>query len=187
MTQHRHHILPIRLGGTNDEENLTLPISTKLHAAFHKDLYEHYGMTEDYIAWKALEGRLTSEEARLMAAKAGQDKSERYKQSRKETGEIVKNSATPESRSKGGKNGSKKLVEWQKQNEKAFKKKCSDNGKIVGPKLYIPHEYEGIYYESKKALQEATGLSNCGFYNKLKRGEIKRLTRHLKEKDRELS
>mgnify|MGYP003349466540 CR=1 FL=1 len=91
------------------------------------------------------------------------------------------------SRSKGGKNGSKKLVEWQKQNEKAFKKKCSDNGKIVGPKLYIPHEYEGIYYESKKALQEATGLSNCGFYNKLKRGEIKRLTRHLKEKDRELS
>jgi len=80
--KHRHHILPIRLGGSNDEENLTPPISLQLHAEFHKDLYEHYGMQEDYIAWKALSGRITSEEARLLAAKAGQDRSEKYKNSR---------------------------------------------------------------------------------------------------------
>ena len=175
MTQHRHHILPIRLGGTNDEENLTPPISTKLHAAFHKDLYEHYGMQEDYIAWKALEGRLTSEQARLMAAKAGQDRSEKYKKSRKEIGKMVRSKMTKESLSKGGKIASKQLVEWQKQNAEAFKKQCAERGKLNGPKLHIPHEYQGIYYESKKALQAATGLSNCGFYNKLKRGEIKRL------------
>lgn len=176
MTQHRHHILPIRLGGTNDEDNLTPPISTQLHAIFHKDLYEHYGMPEDYIAWKALEGRLTSEEARLMAAKAGQDKSEKYKNSRKELGDRLHKKSTPESRSKGGKTASKQLVEWQKQNAEEFKKQCSEHGKANGPKLYIPHEYQGIYYESKKALQEATGLSNCGFYGKLKRGKIKRLS-----------
>mgnify|MGYP003350631705 CR=1 FL=1 len=123
MTQHRHHILPIRLGGTNDKENLTPPISTKLHAAFHKDLYEHYGMTEDYIAWKALEGRLTSEEARLMAAKAGQDRSEKYKQSRKEIGKANRAKMTKEACSKGGKTASKQLIEWQKQNTEAFKKR----------------------------------------------------------------
>lgn len=171
--QHRHHILPIRLGGTNDEDNLTPPISTQLHAAFHKDLYEHYGMKEDYIAWKALEGRITNEQARLMAAKSGQDKSEKYKLSR--TGKYFELGRTKENCSLGGKIASKSLVEWQKNNKEAFKKQCSINGKIKASKQLIPHKYNGVIYSSKKELQAMLKISNTGFYNKVKRGEIEKL------------
>lgn len=173
MSQHRHHLLPIRLGGTDDEDNLTPPISHELHAAFHKDLYEHYGMQEDYIAWKALEGRLTNEQARLMAAKAGQERSSLYKSSR--TAKHIQAAKTKESCSLGGKIASKKLIEWQKNNAEHFKNQCSINAKINSQRLKIMHEYNGKVYESKKQLQIETGLSNCGFYAKLNRNEIIRI------------
>jgi hypothetical protein len=86
---HRHHILPKRLGGTDEEENLTPPISMALHAEFHRDLWEHYKDPRDFIAWKCLSGRMTNEEARLAAAKIGQDSSQKYKDSRKLTGQKL--------------------------------------------------------------------------------------------------
>ena len=50
-----HHIQPKYLiGEDNSPDNLTPPISIDLHAALHKDLYEHYGNTEDFVAWKKL-------------------------------------------------------------------------------------------------------------------------------------
>ena len=84
---HRHHLVPKHMGGDDSEENLTPPISVELHAEFHRWLWIDGGRMEDYIAWKALSGRMTSEEARLAAAKAGQKKSIMYKESRKLTGE----------------------------------------------------------------------------------------------------
>ena len=169
---HRHHILPIRLGGTNDEDNLTPPISTALHALFHKELWEHYKDPRDYIAWKALSGRITGEEARLAAAKIGQDQSVLYKESRKRVGEKLALSTTKESRSKGGKSASKKLVAWQKNNPEKFLEMVRRAGKQSTIRKKIPHQYQGITYASKKELQMATKLSNTGFYNKLNRGEI---------------
>jgi len=65
---HRHHIIPKHLGGSDSEENLTPPISVKLHAEFHRDLYEALGHVEDKIAWKALSGRITNEQVRLKAS-----------------------------------------------------------------------------------------------------------------------
>lgn len=175
---HRHHILPIRLGGTNDEDNLTPPISTQLHALFHKDLWEHYKDPRDYIAWKALSGRLTGEEARLAAAKVGQDQSTLYKESRKKIGAQLASNTTKESRSKGGKSASKKLVAWQKNNPEKFLEMLRMAGKQSTTRKKIPHQYQGITYASKKELQMDTKLSNTGFYNKLKRGEIIRLPKN---------
>ena len=172
---HRHHILPIRLGGTNDEDNLTPPISTALHALFHKELWEHYKDPRDYIAWKALSGRITGEEARLASAKVGQDQSVLYKESRKKLGEKLKNITTKETRSKGGKIASKSLVRWQKENPEKFLEIIRASAKKTAITNQIPHEYKGIKYASKKELQMATKLSNTGFYNKLNRGEIVRL------------
>ena len=170
---HRHHILPKRLGGTDDEENLTPPISTALHALFHKDLYEYYGQMEDYIAWKALEGRITSEEARLMAAKEGQKRSSKYQN--KCSIEQINSIRTHESCSKGGKEASKSLVKWIEENKEKHREQCSENGKKNPERKCIPHKYKGIVYPSKKELQHHTGLSNTPFYTKLRKGEIERL------------
>ena len=176
---HKHHLIPRHMGGNNSPENLTPPISIKLHAAFHEDLYNRFGLKEDFIAWQALSGRITSEEARLMAALEGQKRSEKYQnRSMKAHLDSVR---TKEGCSRGGKVASKSLVEWIKDNKELHSKNCSVNGKTSGEKLKIPHEYLGVTYDSKKSLQEATKLSNTGFYSKLRRGEIKRL---IKEQEK---
>jgi hypothetical protein len=174
---HRHHILPIRLGGTDEEDNLTPPISYALHAAFHKDLYEYYGHQEDYIAWKALSGRITGEEARLAAAKVGQDKSTVYKKSRKKCGELLLGKLDKEACSRGGKSASKKLVAWQKANREKFIENCRRIGKAGTERKKIPHEYLGVKYNSKRDLQNAYSMSNHKFYRLLSTGEIRRLER----------
>lgn len=183
MTQikHRHHIIPRHMGGTDDEENLTSPISIPLHAEFHRQLYEEFGKTEDLIAWKALSGRMTSEEARLAAAKAGQERSEKYKNRRFK--EHLDRIRTKESCSKGGKSASSALVEWIKANPDLHRENSKTNSKVIAEKQKIPHEYKGVVYPSKKDLQQETGMSNCGFYGKLERGEIVRLPKQPEGQD----
>jgi len=174
---HKHHLIPKHMGGGNEQENLTPPISIQLHAAFHKDLYERFGLKEDFIAWQALSGRITSEEARLMAAKSGQESSDKYKM--RDMKPILDRIRTKESCSLGGKAASKLLVEWIKDNKEQHSKTCSINGKKSSGK--IPHRYLGVEYDSKKSLQEATKLSNTGFYSKLRKGEITRLPSLIQE------
>lgn len=125
------------------------------------------------IAWKALSGRITSEEARLEAAKVGQQNSESYKS--RDLKSHLDNIRTKEGCSKGGQVASLSLREWIKNNKEEHRLRCQELGKRNSQKRKIPHEYEGVVYESKKSLQEATKLSNTGFYAKLRRGEIKRL------------
>lgn len=170
---HKHHLIPKHMGGDNSAENLTPPISIGLHAAFHKDLYETLGYKEDYIAWQALSGRMSSEEARLAAAKVGQDKSEKYKN--RDLANHLNSVRTSESCSKGGKVASKNLVLWIQENKEAHRLIASENGKKSAEKRKIPHLYQGVRYDSKKSLQRATKLSNTGFYSKLRKGEIVRL------------
>ena len=171
---HKHHILPKRLGGTDAEENLTPPISTALHAEFHRDLWEHYKDPRDFIAWKCLSGRMTNEEARLAAAKIGQDGSQKYKDSRKLTGQNLGLFRTKESCSAGGKSASKKLVAWQQENKEAFAKQAAENGRKSAYKRKISHMYNGVMYASKRDLQTANGMCNSVFYKKLISGEIRR-------------
>ena len=173
---HRHHLIPRHMGGDDEEENRTPPISIQLHAEFHRVLHEDFGCPEDYIAWRALSGRITGEEARLEAAKVGQAKSKKYQE--RNLKHHLDKVRTKESCSKGGKVASKTLVQWIKGNKEQHAELCRQNGKGNGVRQMIPHEYDGKHYESKKALQEETGLSNTGFYNKLKRGEINRLPRN---------
>jgi len=176
---HRHHIIPKHMGGTDDEENLTPPISIAMHSEFHKDLYEHFGDKYDLIAWKALSGRLTSEQARLEAAKEGQKRSKAYNE-RDLSGHLNK-VRTKESCSNGGKAASVSLVQWIKDNKDEHKARCQEQGRKNAHKKMIPHEYQGVVYKSKKSLQEATKLSNTGFYAKLRRGEVKRLIQTVRD------
>jgi hypothetical protein len=56
------------MGGTNDPSNL-VELTVKQHAQAHKKLYEKHGLWQDRIAWQMLSGQITSNEARLMAAR----------------------------------------------------------------------------------------------------------------------
>lgn len=63
---HRHHIVPRHMGGSDDPSNL-IELSVEDHALAHKLLWETYGREEDRIAWLALSGQITSDEARRAA------------------------------------------------------------------------------------------------------------------------
>jgi hypothetical protein len=87
-TLHIHHIEPKYLiGEDNSPNNLTPPISLELHAALHKDLFKHFGNTEDFIAWKSLLGlslqgiTFTPEIRKKMSeASIGRKHTEKFKQ-----------------------------------------------------------------------------------------------------------
>lgn len=66
---HYHHIVPRHMGGSDDSANLK-KVTVEQHAEEHRLLWEKYNLQEDYIAWKALSGQITSEEARIMAVKS---------------------------------------------------------------------------------------------------------------------
>lgn len=63
MGKHKHHIIPKHMGGGNEPENL-IELTVEEHAEAHRVLYEKYGNWQDYIAWKALSGQITSDELR---------------------------------------------------------------------------------------------------------------------------
>jgi hypothetical protein len=57
------------MGGSDDPSNLK-KVTVEQHAEEHRLLWEKHNLQEDYIAWKALSGQITSEEARIMAVKS---------------------------------------------------------------------------------------------------------------------
>lgn len=61
---HNHHIVPRHAGGTDDPSNL-VKLTIEEHSEAHRELYEKYGRWQDYTAWRALSGMITSEEAIL--------------------------------------------------------------------------------------------------------------------------
>ncbi len=68
MTTHKHHIIPKHMGGTDDSSNL-IELSVADHAEAHRKLFEEYGCWQDEIAWKALSGQITSDQARREATR----------------------------------------------------------------------------------------------------------------------
>ena len=78
---HLHHIIPKHMGGTNDPSNL-VELTVEEHAEAHRKLYEEHGSTYDFVAWKALSGQITSDEARRLAtiiANTGRKLTEEHK------------------------------------------------------------------------------------------------------------
>lgn len=70
VRKHRHHKLPKHAGGKNDPENL-VELSIEEHAEAHRLRWLETGDKYDFIAWRALSGRISTEEARLEAAAEG--------------------------------------------------------------------------------------------------------------------
>jgi hypothetical protein len=63
---HKHHIIPKHMGGTDEPSNL-VELTVEEHANAHRILYEQHGLWQDYCAWQALSGTITIEQARRIA------------------------------------------------------------------------------------------------------------------------
>ena len=66
MKTHIHHIIPKHMGGTDNPSNL-IELTVEEHAEEHRKLFEEHGSAYDFVAWKALSGQITSDEARRLA------------------------------------------------------------------------------------------------------------------------
>jgi len=63
MFFHKHHIVPRHMGGTDDPSNL-IELTVEEHAQAHFDLYKEHNKPEDWYAYLALSGQISSDEAR---------------------------------------------------------------------------------------------------------------------------
>jgi hypothetical protein len=68
--KHKHHIIPVHLGGTDDPDNL-IELSVEEHAEAHKNLYKKHGNEFDLIAYRGLSGQITMTEAKRLAQLEG--------------------------------------------------------------------------------------------------------------------
>jgi hypothetical protein len=76
---HVHHILPVRLGGTHDVENLVV-LTIEEHALAHLRLFEAHQDPKDLYAHHMILGH--TEESRRLAASMGGKESNRRRQGR---------------------------------------------------------------------------------------------------------
>jgi hypothetical protein len=68
---HKHHIIPRHMGGTDDPSNL-IELTIAEHAEAHRRLYEEHGRWQDKLAWQALSGQIdTAEITRQKCIEAG--------------------------------------------------------------------------------------------------------------------
>lgn len=67
MREHRHHIIPRHMGGTNEKHNVTCPITIEDHAIAHWVLFRRFGCWQDKVAWKVLSGQWNMDESREYA------------------------------------------------------------------------------------------------------------------------
>ena len=63
---HKHHIIPVHMGGTNDPSNF-VEVTVEEHAELHFALYLEHGRWQDWLAAHGLAGLIDREE---MAKKA---------------------------------------------------------------------------------------------------------------------
>lgn len=59
---HKHHVIPKHMGGSNDSSNI-VELTAVNHAEAHRVLFEKYGHWEDKLAWKALSGQISHDQA----------------------------------------------------------------------------------------------------------------------------
>lgn len=151
---HNHHIVPRHMGGSDDASNL-IYISIDQHAEEHRLLFEKYGKVEDYIAWRALSGQISMNDASKEAQLLGRSKGG------KKGGKIAGTNAV---KNKTGIHA--KSAEWHRNKGK----KCVENkigihkpgyDKSIGGKL------GGISSRDKKL-----GIHKPGFNKAIQRGKI---------------
>ena len=86
---HRHHILPVRLGGTEEESNLVY-LTIREHAEAHLKLYEEHGDFSDYRAYLSLLAQDCEEYADWQKMRADFLRQPRSEETRRRMSEVRK-------------------------------------------------------------------------------------------------
>jgi hypothetical protein len=145
---HIHHVIPKHMGGNNEESNL-IKLTVEEHANAHKELWEKYGHWQDKIAWKALSGQISMDEAKLEAQRFSK------------LGKIV----TRETRDKISKSLKGKNLSLEHRN------KISDGHKGQKKPWVIEHNKSEKQRKSVSCKKPGTSLAMIG--NKNHHGHIK--------------
>jgi len=136
---HLHHIVPKHMGGTDCPSNL-VELTVEDHAEAHRKLYEEHGNTYDFVAWKALSGQITSDEARRLATIAtwtGRKHSEATKEKIRKAREKQDSSGwtwSEESRKRRSES-----LKGSTQTKEANEKRSRTMSNIPKPKIKCPH------------------------------------------------
>jgi hypothetical protein len=108
---HRHHIVPLHMGGPKDGPTVLLTIEK--HAEAHRELWELHGKWQDFVAWQCLSGAMLHHDAIKIAISEGGKIT-----ARRLTG--VKRSQ--EARQRMSESAKRKSLEWLRDQRKRAKK-----------------------------------------------------------------
>jgi hypothetical protein len=156
---HKHHIIPRYMGGSNSKDNL-VEVTVTQHVMFHFCNYQLWGNEEDRLAWRALSGLITPDEASLEAMTLGGKKG--GKKGGKISGEKHKENKTgvcgqsPEKMRENGKKGGKITGNKSKENKTGIfglsPEEKSEAGKKGGNKN--KENKTGIFGRSPEKMSE---------------------------------
>lgn len=141
MGTHKHHIIPKHMGGTDEPSNL-IELTVEEHANAHKLLWEENGRWQDFVAWKALSGQISTDDLRKELARLanqGRSLSEEHKNKIKEA--RSRQITSEETRLKMSKTRKGRTITWDlkrntpEANEKRSKKMIG----ISKAKVQCPH------------------------------------------------
>lgn len=147
-----HHIVPLRMGGTNDLDNLKI-VTREEHAQEHLELYEKHGDTKDLCAYHMLTGDLGPDKRISVSRMAGRLGAKIVKEN--ELGICTKD---PVKRKKwarmGGKAAQKTLREKQisAYYDPVLKKEISSKGGLNGRYTVKKYLKDGYTEEEAKTL-----------------------------------
>ena len=167
---HKHHIIPRYMGGTDEPENL-VEVTVTQHAMFHFCNYQLWGNEEDKIAWRALSGQITFDEAALEAMSLGGKKGGKIAGNKAKENKTGICGLSPEELSeagkKGGPIGGKKGGNKNKENKTGICGMTSEEksgagrkgGKIGGNKT--KENKTGIFARSPEKMREVSKRNNA--------------------------
>lgn len=136
---HLHHIIPKHMGGTDHPSNL-VELTVEEHAEAHRKLYEEHGNAYDFVAWKALSGQITSDEARRLATIAtwtGRKHTEEAKEKIREA--RKKQNSSGWNWSEESRKAKSEAMAGNTQSKESNAKRSKTMSGIAKPKVKCPH------------------------------------------------